>query len=320
MSDGVVIAGGGLAAERAAETLRRLGYAAPVRMVCAEPHLPYDRPPLSKDLLSGERTDGSVRFRLDGWYEERDIDVLLGVSATGLNTSEQRLELSDGNALRYEQLLIATGSKPRQLPLLVGYENVSELRTLDDALRLRGALTPGAQLVIIGAGFVGLEVASIARRLGVQVTIVEAAPKPLVGVLGDEMASWLCELHRAEGVEVLTGRTAQVSAGRPRWLCWSSPTDERCRQIMCLSGSGCSQPLSGSRVAACRAVEFPSTHMVAPRSKGCSPPATPPPLTTTASSAGCPGPTGSRRPSSGPRRPCDGWAGAWRCRALELLD
>jgi 3-phenylpropionate/trans-cinnamate dioxygenase ferredoxin reductase component len=169
-------------------------------MVCAEPHLPYDRPPLSKDLLSGERTDGSVRFRLDGWYEERDIDVLLGVSATGLNTSEQRLELSDGNALRYEQLLIATGSKPRQLPLLVGYENVSELRTLDDALRLRGALTPGAQLVIIGAGFVGLEVASIARRLGVQVTIVEAAPKPLVGVLGDEMASWLCELHRAEGV------------------------------------------------------------------------------------------------------------------------
>jgi 3-phenylpropionate/trans-cinnamate dioxygenase ferredoxin reductase component len=216
MSDGVVIAGGGLAAERAAETLRRLGYAAPVRMVCAEPHLPYDRPPLSKDLLSGERTDGSVRFRLDGWYEERDIDVLLGVSATGLNTSEQRLELSDGNALRYEQLLIATGSKPRQLPLLVGYENVSELRTLDDALRLRGALTPGAQLVIIGAGFVGLEVASIARRLGVQVTIVEAAPKPLVGVLGDEMASWLCELHRAEGVEVLTGRTVTGVRGEAK--------------------------------------------------------------------------------------------------------
>jgi NADPH-dependent 2,4-dienoyl-CoA reductase/sulfur reductase-like enzyme len=183
-------------------------------MVCAEPHLPYDRPPLSKGVLSGEQAEDSVRFRPNSWYEEHNIDALLGVSAIALRTAEQRLELSDGQALRYEQLLIATGSRPRQLSLLVGQEYVSQLRTIDDALRLRSALTPGARLVIIGAGFVGLEVASTARRLGVQVTIIEAAAKPLIGVLGDQIASWFCQLHGAEGVGVITDRTVVGIGGQ----------------------------------------------------------------------------------------------------------
>ena len=207
MSDGIVIAGGGLAAQRAAETLRRLGYGGPVRIVCAEPHLPYDRQPLSKEVLSGEQTRDSVRFRPDIWYAEHDTDVLLGVSATGLNTAERRVAPSDGRTLRYEQLLIATGSRPRRLALLAGYDNVSELRTIDDALRLRGELTPGARLVIIGAGFVGLEVAATARGLGAEVTLIEAASQPLIGVLGEEIGAWFAELHRSEGVEVITGRT-----------------------------------------------------------------------------------------------------------------
>jgi NADPH-dependent 2,4-dienoyl-CoA reductase/sulfur reductase-like enzyme len=214
MNDGIVIAGGGLAAQRAAEAFRRLGHDGPVRVLCAEPHLPYDRPPLSKEVLRGEQTGDSVRFRSDDWYAERDIDVLLGVSAIGLRAAEQRLVLSDGRTLRYAQLLIATGSRPRRLPLLAGYGNVSELRTIDDALRLRGELTSGARLVIIGAGFVGLEVASTARQLGAQVTIIEAAPKPLIGVLGDQIGTWFCELHRAEGVQVITDRTVTHVRGQ----------------------------------------------------------------------------------------------------------
>jgi NADPH-dependent 2,4-dienoyl-CoA reductase/sulfur reductase-like enzyme len=214
MSDGIMIAGGGLAAQRATEALRRLGYGGPLRMVCAEPHLPYDRPPLSKEVLSGGLADDSVRFRSDDWYEEHDIDLLLGVSATGLNTAEQRVALSDGRTLRYEQLLIATGSRPRRLPMLADYENVSALRTIDDALRLRVELTSGARLVIVGAGFVGLEVASTARSLGAQVTIIEAAPQPLIGVLGDQIGTWFCELHRAEGVQVITERTVTHVRGQ----------------------------------------------------------------------------------------------------------
>ena len=125
MSDGIVIAGGGLAAQRAAETLRRLGYAGAIRMVCAEPHLPYDRPPLSKGVLTGELGDESVRFRPGAWYEDNAVDPLMDVSTTDISTQERRVGLSDGTTLRYDQLLIATGSRPRALPMLAGYENVS---------------------------------------------------------------------------------------------------------------------------------------------------------------------------------------------------
>jgi len=207
MSDGVVIAGGGLAAQRAAETLRRLAYAGPIRMVCAESHLPYDRPPLSKGVLTGELTGESLSFRADAWYEDNAVDLLIDVRTTDLSTEERRVELSDGTTLRYDQLLIATGSRPRALPMLAGYENVSELRTIDDAQRLRHALRAGMRLAVVGAGFIGMEVASTARKLGAEVTMIEAAPSPVFGVLGETLGTWFAELHREEGVEVITDRT-----------------------------------------------------------------------------------------------------------------
>jgi 3-phenylpropionate/trans-cinnamate dioxygenase ferredoxin reductase component len=213
MSDGIVIAGGGLVAQRAAETLRRQGYAGPLRMVCAEHHLPYDRPPLSKEVLSGEHGVDSVRFRPDAWYDEHDVETLLGVSATDLSPRERRVALSDGTALRYDKLLIATGSRPRMLPILEGYANVSELRTLDDAVRLRRELRPGARLAIVGAGFIGMEVASTARKLGAQVTMIEATAGPLFGVLGTQISTWFAELHRSEGVEVITNGTVTGVSG-----------------------------------------------------------------------------------------------------------
>jgi 3-phenylpropionate/trans-cinnamate dioxygenase ferredoxin reductase subunit len=205
--DGIVIAGGGLAGQRCAECLRREGYSGPIRIVCSEARRPYDRPPLSKDLLSGARNEDALSYRPADWYGEHTIDLLLGIRATGLRPQERRLVLSDGGVLRYDRLLIATGSRPRAIRLLTGYDNVSTLRTLDDALLLREVLATTPRLAIIGAGFIGLEIASTARSLGVGVTLIEAAACPLQSVLGCELGSWFERLHCAEGVEVLTGRT-----------------------------------------------------------------------------------------------------------------
>lgn len=202
--DGIVIAGGGLAAQRCAESLRREGYDGPVRLVCSEHHRPYDRPPLSKELLTDAAYDARLPYRRAQWYQDQSVDLLPGVSAAGLDPVARRLSLSDGSALRYEQLLIATGGRPRTLPVLTDYGNVSVLRTLDDARELREVLASRPRLAVIGAGFIGLEIAATARTLDVEVTVVEAAPCPLIGVLGAELGSWFARLHEAEGVVLRT--------------------------------------------------------------------------------------------------------------------
>jgi 3-phenylpropionate/trans-cinnamate dioxygenase ferredoxin reductase subunit len=206
-NDGIVIIGGGLAGQRGVETLRRAGYAGPIRLVCGEPHLPYDRPPLSKELLAGTSSHPGPGYRPARWYEHHDIDVLLGVSATQLDPVRGRISLSDGGVLSYSWVLIATGSRARTIPMLEGYDNVSTLRTLDDCQRLRAALRTRPQLAVIGGGFIGLEVASTARRLGAEVTLIEAAPTPLSQILGTRMGDWFAALHRAEGVDVRGGCT-----------------------------------------------------------------------------------------------------------------
>ncbi|MDE3129975.1 MAG: FAD-dependent oxidoreductase [Acidobacteriota bacterium] len=205
--DGIVIAGGGLAAQRCAETLRRAGSDEPIRLLCAERHRPYDRPPLSKELLAGGCEPADLSFRDAPWYETHAVDLLSGVSATRLVTSEHRVETSDGGVLRYRRLLIATGGRPRTLPALAGYENVLTLRTLDDALDLRSRLDADTRLVIVGAGFVGLEIAAAARAIGAEVTVIEAATTPLASVLGEYVGSWFAELHRGHGVRLLTAHT-----------------------------------------------------------------------------------------------------------------
>jgi len=196
MTPGLLIVGGGLAAQRCCETLRALGHDAPITIV--GPERPYDRPPLSKELLAAPPW-----LRPLEWYAEHDVILRPGV-AVRLHAGRRVLELAGGERLRYDDLLIATGSEPVRLPALAGFANVQALRTFDDAQRLRAALSPGARLSVVGGGLIGLEVASSARRMGVEVTVIEAAPQ-LLPRLGPAVGARLAALHREDGVALHVG-------------------------------------------------------------------------------------------------------------------
>ena len=208
MSARIVIAGGGLAAQRCCETLRRAGHAGRITIACGEPIRPYDRPPLSKDVLAGELDVDAIGLRPDAWYADRGVELLPGRAAAALHAQRHALELRDGSALGYDRLLIATGAEPRRLPLFDDAPNAHVLRTAADAGILRAALRPGARLLVVGAGFIGQEVAATARGLGVAVTLLEAMDVPLAGLLGHDLGTWFADLHRSEGVDVRCGATA----------------------------------------------------------------------------------------------------------------
>lgn len=209
---GTVIVGGGLAGQRVAEALRRRGYDRPVRIVCAEPEPPYDRPPLSKEVLAGTAGEGEVSYRPADWYEEQQVELVLGVRAETLHHARREVVLSSGASLSYESLVIATGGEPRRLPFLAGV-NVHELRTLADLRRLRRDLVAGSRLAIVGAGFIGQEVAATARALGLEVTVVETLPLPLEPIVGPRLGRWFAELHREEGVRIFTGAALESARG-----------------------------------------------------------------------------------------------------------
>ncbi len=209
---GIVIVGGGLAAQRCAETLRRRGFEGRVTMVCGEPELPYDRPPLSKGVLDGSADGNGVHFRDASWYEDNQVELMLDERAAALDPRERLVELESGRSVAYSELLIATGAAPRVLPCLAGFANVHALRTLADARALGAELREGSRLAIVGAGFIGQEVAASALALGVAVTMIEALELPLAGLLGEEVGRWLVEMHESEGVEVLLSE--QVSGAR----------------------------------------------------------------------------------------------------------
>ena len=164
----------------------------------------------------GELPEGGLALRPPSWYEERRVDLLLDTRAVRLDPERREVELSRGRPLRFDALLIATGSRARMLPALEAYENVGVLRTLDDALALRRALGPGSRLAVVGAGFIGLEAASSATALGAQVTILEALDAPLAGVLGSQLGRWFADLHRAKGATVLLRTHVEGVRGRRR--------------------------------------------------------------------------------------------------------
>jgi NADPH-dependent 2,4-dienoyl-CoA reductase/sulfur reductase-like enzyme len=216
MSGGVLIVGGGLAAQRCAETLRARGFDEPVRIVCGEDEAPYDRPPLSKAVLAGTAADDSVAFRDRGWYSDNAVELILGRRATALDAPERRVELDDGESLAYDALVIATGAAPRTLPMFERFDNAISLRTLEDSRRLRRELASGGRIAIVGAGFIGQEVASTARAAGADVIVIEALERPLGPLLGDEVAEWLIAMHREEGARVLVGARLEAVEGNGR--------------------------------------------------------------------------------------------------------
>ncbi|MCW2686395.1 MAG: Rhodocoxin reductase [Mycobacterium sp.] len=202
-TSGIVIVGGGLAATRTAEQLRRADFGGPITIVSDEEHLPYDRPPLSKDVLRGEIDD--VTLKPAEFYDEKDITVRLGTGARTLDTAAQTLTLENGEVLSYDELVIATGLVPRRIPSFPDLDGIRVLRSFDESLALRKHAGSAHRAVVVGAGFIGCEVAASLRGLGVDVVLVEPQPAPLASVLGEQIGALVARLHRAEGVDVRTG-------------------------------------------------------------------------------------------------------------------
>ena len=202
-SGGIVIVGGGLAAARTAEQLRRAEYTGAITLVSEEAHLPYDRPPLSKEVLRAETDD--VTLKPEEFYREKDITLRLGAGAAGLDTENRTVTLVDGEVISYGELVIATGLRPKRIPSFPDLEGVRVLRTLDESRALRKHAGSARRAVIIGAGFIGCEVTASLRKLGVDVVLVEPQPTPLASVLGERIGELVARLHRAEGVDVRCG-------------------------------------------------------------------------------------------------------------------
>ena len=201
-----MIVGGGLAAARTAEHLRKSGYTAPITLVSDEPHLPYDRPPLSKEMLQdAQKNLVDVLLKPAEFYADNDIALNLGSPAQSVDTAARTLALFDGTVLDYDELVIATGLAPKRIPSFPDLAGIRVLRSYDEAMALREQAASARRAVVIGAGFIGCEVAASLRKLGVDVVLVEPQPAPLATVLGQKIGDLIARLHRSEGVDVRTG-------------------------------------------------------------------------------------------------------------------
>jgi 3-phenylpropionate/trans-cinnamate dioxygenase ferredoxin reductase subunit len=197
-----VIIGAGMCGASAMQTLREEGFEGRIVLIGDEPHLPYERPPLSKEYLRGEQDRNDLFVRPEEWYAENDVEARLGVRATALDPAGRTVELSDEDSLRYDALLLATGGRPRRLAEEAS-DRVFYLRSIDDCERIRKHLA--GRLVVVGAGFIGAEVAASARTLGVDVTVLEMQEVPLASVLGLEIGRIYAAIHRDHGVDLRTG-------------------------------------------------------------------------------------------------------------------
>jgi 3-phenylpropionate/trans-cinnamate dioxygenase ferredoxin reductase subunit len=206
VSDTFVIAGGGLAGAKAAEALREQGFGGRIVLAAEEDIRPYERPPLSKGYLQGKAGRETIFVHSADWYDANRVELLLGTAVTGIDRGRREVTLSDGGHLAYGRLLLATGAVPRRLPLPgADADGVLYLRRAGDSDRIRDTFTAASRVLIIGAGWIGLEVAAAARLAGVDVTVLEAADLPLLHVLGPQVAPVFADLHREHGVDLRLG-------------------------------------------------------------------------------------------------------------------
>jgi 3-phenylpropionate/trans-cinnamate dioxygenase ferredoxin reductase subunit len=202
----VIVVGAGHAAGEFAARLRQDGYAGSIKLIGAEPHLPYQRPPLSKAYLSGQVESDSLLLRPETFFEKHGIGFTGGHTVTRVDRARCKVALDDGSTLIYKNLVFATGGRARRLTCRgADLEGVFYLRTIGDVAQLRPRFVSGARLVIIGGGYIGLEVAAVAAKHGLYVTVLEAAPRVLARVAGTELSAFYEQAHRAAGVSIVTG-------------------------------------------------------------------------------------------------------------------
>jgi NADPH-dependent 2,4-dienoyl-CoA reductase/sulfur reductase-like enzyme len=212
----ITIVGASLAGLRTAETLRDRGFDGALTLVGDEPHRPYDRPPLSKQVLQGTWEPEQAFFRRKDGYDSLALDMRLGVRATAVDLRARRVTLADGTGADYDRLIIATGARVRTLPGIAPRPGLLVLRTLDDARVLRDALSRATRIAIVGAGFIGLEVAASCHARGVAVTVIEALPIPLAPILGPMLGGMVADMHRDHGADLRTGVTVTDVYGESR--------------------------------------------------------------------------------------------------------
>lgn len=201
-----MILGAGQAGAQAAISLRQWGCEAPITLVGDEPLPPYERPPLSKDFLKGEVEESRLFFKTPGWYGENAIDLRTGAQAARIDRDRRVVSLAGGEELPFEKLVIATGSRPRNLPISgANLAGVFTLRTVADTLAIRTAMKPGTKVLVVGAGYIGLEVAAVARTLGHEVTVLEAMDRVLARVAGPVISEFFETEHRHQGVDLRLG-------------------------------------------------------------------------------------------------------------------
>jgi 3-phenylpropionate/trans-cinnamate dioxygenase ferredoxin reductase subunit len=211
-----VIVGASLAGAKAAETLRSEGFEGRIVLIGAEPHRPYERPPLSKDFLRGEAEREKVYVHETNFYDENQIELRLGQTAVSLDAGRRQLALDNGERLGFDRLLLTTGAKPRRLGIPGGeLEGIHYLRSLDDADTLRKRLDDGGRLLVIGAGWIGCEVAASARQKGLEVTVIHPGSVPLERVLGLEVGAVYRDIHLDHGVRMQPGARVESFEGSP---------------------------------------------------------------------------------------------------------
>jgi 3-phenylpropionate/trans-cinnamate dioxygenase ferredoxin reductase subunit len=217
MSESIVIVGASHASVQAIDTLHRDGHAGPIVLVGDEPTLPYNRPPLSKKFLTGELERERLLLRSAHFYENAHVETRLGVRATAIDRTAQRVRLSDGGELNYDKLLLCVGSKPRRLEI-PGFDlaGVHYLRTMADVDAIRHELSAAHSLVVVGAGYIGLETAASARHLGLDVTVLEMADRPMNRVVAPATSDFYLARHAREGVRIVCNATVDAFVGDDR--------------------------------------------------------------------------------------------------------
>ncbi len=200
----VLLVGGGVASVRCARALRRNGFGGSILLVAEEPRLPYNRPPLSKEVLRGDVPADLLLVEGADWYERRSIEVRTGLAASRIVRDQRFVELDDGSTIGYGQLLLATGATPR-IPAIRGVERARTLRTIDDAIGIRSSVNPGMRIVIVGGGFIGVEAAASLAAVGAEVTLVEVSERLWGGSLGDDLSAWAERSLIGDGVAIRLG-------------------------------------------------------------------------------------------------------------------